>query len=280
MIENLVCDIIYGMIYHVSKKEEKEFLSYIGKDNPWTIFFYGDYFNYGLETKKARFFISKEQGKIDFTFLVYRNTLISFYSQSSNYDKKAAQDFLVEQKVSALSGKESQIKPFLANLPDKKLDSLTLAILPRNQELKKYVLPEGYRIKKIQDENDFKKLVDLLNFIDEFKKEDPNSKKTVSSLEENAKKGMTFLAVFNSKNEIVSSASSSADNDVSAMIVSVCTKIGYRNKNLATCLVTYLAQDEFQKGKEYLALFFDNPLAAKIYHKIGFTDFGKYAMIH
>lgn len=43
MIENLVCDIIYGMIYHVSKKEEKEFLSYIGKDNPWTIFFYGDY---------------------------------------------------------------------------------------------------------------------------------------------------------------------------------------------------------------------------------------------
>ena len=64
------------------------------------------------------------------------------------------------------------------------------------------------------------------------------------------------------------------------MVVSVCTDKDFRGKGLATFAIRKLAEIEFSSKKKYLALFYDNPEAGKIYRKAGFSEIGKYAMIH
>ncbi|TLS37880.1 GNAT family N-acetyltransferase [Pseudalkalibacillus caeni] len=77
--------------------------------------------------------------------------------------------------------------------------------------------------------------------------------------------------------EIVSGASTTAENTISAMVVAVGTLDNYRKKGLATKCMTRLCREVLGEGK-VLCLFYDNPEAGKIYKRLGFSDIGKWSM--
>lgn len=66
---------------------------------------------------------------------------------------------------------------------------------------------------------------------------------------------------------------------MSAMIVGVATAREYRGKGYASAVVQTLCRNCFDRGKKYLCLFYDNPAAGRIYHRIGFKALGEYGML-
>ncbi|MGV3466443.1 MAG: GNAT family N-acetyltransferase [Heyndrickxia sp.] len=77
--------------------------------------------------------------------------------------------------------------------------------------------------------------------------------------------------------EMAASASTTAENSVSAMIVGVCTAVEHRKKGYASFVMEKLMTDIFDEGKT-LCLFYDNPEAGRIYKRLGFKDIGKWTM--
>ncbi|MFB7139435.1 GNAT family N-acetyltransferase [Gottfriedia sp. NPDC056225] len=77
--------------------------------------------------------------------------------------------------------------------------------------------------------------------------------------------------------KMLSSASTAAENTLSAMVVGVATLESYKKKGYATKCMLKLCSTLLQEGKE-LCLFYDNPQAGAIYKRIGFEDIGFWMM--
>ena len=78
---------------------------------------------------------------------------------------------------------------------------------------------------------------------------------------------------------MISTASTSAENSESAMVVGVATAKEFRGKGYASAVVSALCKDCFARGKKYLCLFYSNPVAGRIYNRIGFQELGEYGML-
>jgi predicted GNAT family acetyltransferase len=104
------------------------------------------------------------------------------------------------------------------------------------------------------------------------------SKSSRHSLWKSMEKGIsrTFY-VEDEKGQMISAASTAAENSMSAMIVGVCTLPEHRRKGLASLCMTVLCQ-ELVNEKRTPCLFYDNPSAGKIYKRLGFHDFGLWNM--
>ena len=95
--------------------------------------------------------------------------------------------------------------------------------------------------------------------------------------DEKYKTGRTYI-IRNEEGVMVSSASSTAENSQSAMIVSVGTRPGYEKRGYATRCLEKLCSDLLAEGKT-LCLFYDNPEAGNIYKRIGFKDIGMWSLV-
>ncbi|MEG0473721.1 MAG: GNAT family N-acetyltransferase [Solibacillus sp.] len=114
----------------------------------------------------------------------------------------------------------------------------------------------------------------LIHSIPEF----AGSPSTIESklrAEEN-KTGRTYI--MREDGIMVSSASTTAENRMSAMIVGVATREGYKKKGYASKCMQKICGELLDEGKS-LCLFYDNPAAGAIYKRLGFEDIGMWTMI-
>ena len=77
----------------------------------------------------------------------------------------------------------------------------------------------------------------------------------------------------------VSTAATVADTTKSAMVVAVATDSKARKKGYASKVMVSLMDEYINKRNKSLCLFFDNPKAGKIYHRLGFTDMDMWVML-
>ncbi|MDL4839186.1 GNAT family N-acetyltransferase [Aquibacillus rhizosphaerae] len=123
--------------------------------------------------------------------------------------------------------------------------------------------------------DDLPRLKELLTSIPEF----DNIQFNVESKKRNMEQGVTRAYYIESDGKMVSTASTTAENSKSAMIVAVATDEQYKKRGYASKCVTKLCLDVLNEGKE-LCLFYDNPTAGKIYKRIGFEDIGYWTMYY
>jgi predicted GNAT family acetyltransferase len=90
-------------------------------------------------------------------------------------------------------------------------------------------------------------------------------------------KGLARACFIKENGVIISSASSTAENSQSAMIVGVGTLPKYQKNGLASYCMSKLCEELLAEGK-MLCLFYDNPTAGSIYKRMGFVDIGKWCM--
>lgn len=122
--------------------------------------------------------------------------------------------------------------------------------------------------------DDIDRWVAFINGIPEFADEAAaNAASKKRSIEQ--KVGRSYYLEQDGK--MVSSASTTAENSKSAMVVAVATDNRYKGKGYATLCLAKLILDLVQEGKE-LCLFYDNPSAGSIYKKLGFQDIGTWMM--
>ena len=115
--------------------------------------------------------------------------------------------------------------------------------------------------------------VELLKGVPEFQASNITIESKKRMIENNT--GRTYFMRVDG--EMATTASTTAENSSSAMIIAVATREKSKRQGLATICMIKLCKDLLAEGKE-LCLFYDNPAAGKIYHRLGFEDIGFWNM--
>ncbi|MBT2638217.1 MULTISPECIES: GNAT family N-acetyltransferase [unclassified Bacillus (in: firmicutes)] len=136
----------------------------------------------------------------------------------------------------------------------------------------KFLEQTEFEIKQANTE-DVDRIIELRAGIEEFHP-NPNAREILRQSMETGT-GRTYY--LEQDGQMVASASTAAENSMSAMIVGVCTHNDYRRKGLATAVMQKLFKDVMDEGKS-LCLFYDNPEAGRIYKRLGFVDIGLWTM--
>ncbi|WP_025726974.1 GNAT family N-acetyltransferase [Heyndrickxia ginsengihumi] len=121
--------------------------------------------------------------------------------------------------------------------------------------------------------SDAEALVKLLHSVPEFS----DASMTVESKRRGLQDGTSRSYFIIEDEKMVSTASTAAENSLSAMVVAVATLENYKKKGYATKCMVKLCNDLLREGKE-LCLFYDNPAAGAIYKRIGFEHIGFWMM--
>ena len=173
-----------------------------------------------------------------------------------------------------LSGKRELLEPLMPFLKGLELVPTYLA------RLNQTAIPDdpAFPARRLLPD-DIDAIYSLLKQIDEFftmrsKTEEENREDILNSMTNEGR----MYGVFEN-GTLAAVAGTSAENSMSAMVVSVATLPEYRGRGYATRLVTRLCQDCLADGMKFLCLFYDNPEAGVIYRKIGFKELGQYAMV-
>lgn len=268
----------WGIIMFEQVFDEKEVLDYIADEKEINLFIYGDIMNFGLKNKICRVYLNKIKNRIDSLILVYQEKNIVFYSKYNDFDVDEIISFLQKTNFSVISGKENLINRFLNKLDGYELESTYMTRYNLNKDNSKLDSNDS-SVRMLTTKEDFTKAFNLLKTIKEFEGSNTSTlEEYISDSIEGLNNGTHKYGYFINAS-LIAMGGTTAENKISSMIFAVCCDKNYRNKGYATKVINYICMDATRKKQEFLCLFYNNPLAAKIYHKVGFVDLEKYGMI-
>lgn len=259
------------------EQDRDEILRYVGKEPEMNLFFIGDIENFGVENETVTIYLHEERDRWDFLILRFHQYFL-LYSQYEDYNAQKAIEFLRGQRPDCISGKSALLEKIAPAFPQWTIESTYMSRCDRVED--SFSGPEGLVIRRLEKE-DVPEVIDLLTDIQEFRrtyKKEEREEQIRRMAEEMAQGSKAAMGGFRN-GRLVTVASTSAENSESAMIVGVATASDCRGKGYASAVVSALCRDCFARGKKYLCLFYDNPVAGRIYNRIGFQELGEYGML-
>lgn len=260
------------MIRLLTEEDRQQTVQFVSQKPAENLFIIGDIEAYGFDNP-----VQQLWG--DFTdSLTLRGVLLKYSDNYIAYGERGydaegfAEIINADPHFAYISGIESivnEMKPYLQRKP-KNPRVLYYAKCEQAHQLQE--IPPSIRVVKAVPE-DAARIVEQLKAIPEFSTSSFNVKRNEEVLRSGV--GRTFY--IEQDGRIVSSASTTAENSQSAMVVGVGTLPGYEKQGLATYCMSVLCAELLQEGK-MLCLFYDNQKAGAIYKRIGFIDIGKWCM--
>lgn len=258
----------------LTEHDRKQVMDYILKEPEFNLFFIGDIENFGFDNKDVELFASDSDTGYDFLLLCYLDNFL-LYSDHTDYDVREAADFISEANPKCVNGKSDIVEKLLPFLPDRYGEK---AFLSRLNEVKALpVMADGAEVCRLTPDN-ASDIVALYLQIEEFRDLYGSDVNSIKQVRLNLENGGHSYGVFRN-GKLVSVASTGAENSVSAMVMGVATLPEARKHGFASYLVAKLCGDFLNEGKQFLCLFYDNPKAGSIYHRIGFTELGNYILL-
>ena len=256
-------------------QDYRKAMDYVLKEPEFNLFIIGDLEVYGLDDPDVSAYTSDswDGGTFPYFLLDYRKSYV-FYSHQEEFPAREAAEFLSAQPMKNLSGRKDQIERLLPYLKGLEIVPTYMA---RLGTLSGFLKPssEARRLK----EEDIPAIWELLCQIEEFyTMKQKTREENLDDIRASITHGGRMYGIFKD-HALVSVAGTTAENSVSAMVISVATLPDYRKMGYASALVARLCQDCLKEGMKFLCLFYDNPEAGYIYRKIGFTEIGQYAMV-
>ncbi|TVQ26202.1 MAG: GNAT family N-acetyltransferase [Spirochaetaceae bacterium] len=129
------------------------------------------------------------------------------------------------------------------------------------------------RTVRIAGVEDVPRLMKLYESIDEFVTHETQADELRSSI----RAGHRTVAIVEAGEDIVSTASTAAENSRSAMIVGVATHPAYRYRGHARACLSHLCRELLEQNR-ILCLFYDNLDAGRLYRQIGFRETDRWAI--
>ncbi|MCP3740193.1 GNAT family N-acetyltransferase [Rossellomorea sp. BNER] len=258
------------MIRKLTKDDNEKCQNLIQQKPAENLFIIGDIEAYGYEQDfQSLWGDFNDQGDLNAVLLKYEENFIPF--SLTDFDAKGFADIINQAECRFLSGLKdvtAKIEPFLTKKIKQKR-KLYYAKCTNDEKLQGI---DTSFVKNAEVE-DLEKLVNLLKSIPEFE----SALLDVKSKKRSMEKGVSRSYYIERDGKMISSASTTAENSMSAMIVGVCTDHDNKKKGYASQCMTKLCQEVLDEGKE-LCLFYDNPDAGKIYKRLGFEDIGFWMM--
>lgn len=218
-------------------------------------------------------------GEIEATSGQIKAVLLRFYR---NYLPYAVGPFDVEgfaellrkdTEIQMISGRADLVASFTEVVPFRNEKLMHFAELKEFEPPIRDSLTTSEIIKKATV-SDVEVICSLTDTIEEFESSREGSRINLRKTLESGT-GRTYYIERNG--QVIATASTSAENSMSAMVVAVATHQAYRGQGFATKVVAKLCSDLISEGKS-LCLFYDNPQAGLIYKNIGFQDIGSWTM--
>ncbi|MED1204038.1 GNAT family N-acetyltransferase [Heyndrickxia acidicola] len=260
------------MIKKLNEKLNSQVMSFLKEEPSINLFIIGDIESFGYDKDFQELWGDfSETGELRGVLLRFYDTYIPY--GKPGYDSEGFLNIIkANPNVKGISGKEEILLPFEQSMKNRFKKQLTyfsectLESFSFQQEIEASIKEAGIE--------DIDRILSLRETIQEFVP-NPNAKEMMMKGIE-TKTARTYYIEMN--HEMVACASTTAENSISAMVVGVCTHNDHRQKGYASLVVQKLAKDLLKEGKS-LCLFYDNPKAGRIYHKIGFKNIGKWTML-
>ena len=259
------------MIRKLVEKDREEVLQFLKRESALNLFIIGDIENFGFYTDFHELWAQLDlNNSYKAVLLRYFNSFV-FYAKDDDFDVVSFANIIKNYKDSnSLSGKKSVIDPFEEYIDFNKSRNQFFTELKTKKGLAPIDVKLNIQRATIKDCEELYKLRRSIEEFSEFPFSLEAFKKTFET-----NTGRTFY--IREGNRIVSSASTTAENSSSAMIIGVCTLKEYRNRGYATACITALCNELLEEG-ESLCLFYDNADAGGIYQRIGFREIGMWCM--
>lgn len=260
------------MIRQLIETDRQQTMDFVSQKPAENVFMIGDIEGYGFHsTIQTLWGDFNDQGNLRSVLLKYDKNFIIY--APGDFDAKGLATIInTDSSFSYLSGIEEMVNkliPYITAQPKKprvlyyaKCESAEL--LP--------AIPSKITLERARVD-DAKDIITMMKAIPEFAEGNYSVEHKQVSLE----KGLARAYFIKEQGTIISSASSTAENSQSAMIVGVGTLPEHQKRGLATYCMSKLCRELLAENK-MLCLFYDNPSAGAIYKRIGFVDIGKWSM--
>ncbi len=261
------------MIRILNENDRLSVLKYLYLESDFNIFAIGDIETYGFNEPFMQVYGEfNSENNFQSILLFYRENVI-YYSHVNSFNIEYL-NILDQHTFKFVSGKEElleRIYPHLFNFNKQRMYYCSIAEFDHQKDVTK-------DIRELTTEEEFSDLYELLIMIKEFKVQDQRKDDFISSKMKS--RDMSKTVGIYENGTLVATAATTAETTRSAMVVGVATHINHRKKGYASTLINYLADHFINDLNKSLSLFYDNPEAGSIYHKIGFIDIGKWVMYH
>ena len=266
----------------LARGEEALAIAYVSKVPEINLFISGDLRSFGIDGKHVRARIYEKEGALAGILLRYMDRNYVFYTAEKDFPFQDIADLIKSENPTlegvCLSGKAEIIAPVQPFLKPLTLEN-TMMARANAASFKKVSAATYAGLRLLGSKEDFEALEELQSTIQEFSSSKRSRQEVVDGFLAAHHRGALAYGVY-VNGLLVSAASTTADTKESSMLVGVCTREGYRNKGYASLVVSQLLKACFARGESFVCLFYDNPLAGKIYHSFGFKDIAPYAMLH
>ncbi|WP_433742248.1 GNAT family N-acetyltransferase [Falsibacillus pallidus] len=259
------------MIRRLTEADHEKVMELVLPKAAENLFIIGDIEAYGYEQDFQTLWGDFDnEGTLRGILLKYQQNYIPFAEDVQAFDAFGFAKLIGEDEgaemVSGLEAILERVRPFLPwnSLNERKF---YYAKCTRAENV-----PSDMGLVKQAQPADAERIMDLYKQIEEF-----NSAETAEQKRRNMEKGTARSFYIEMDGEMISAASTAAENSQSAMVVGVCTLPSYTKKGYGSMCVSKVCQVLLAEGKE-LCLFYDNPAAGSIYKRIGFKDIGFWTM--
>ncbi|WP_026692279.1 GNAT family N-acetyltransferase [Peribacillus kribbensis] len=258
------------MIRQLTEHDHEKVLCFLKKDPSFNLFILGDIEAFGYKTDFQKLWGEWDSEDLKAVLLRFHDSYIM--SAIAEFDVDGFTELLPKNEKVALSGKAEVVELFEGKSQLKLGEKRTFFFAECTEETEEAGnLDNEVKIASLED---IDRIIDLRSSISEFRVTEASRKLLVQAMEEGT--GRTFYIERNGK--MAASSSTSAENSISAMVVGVCTHPDFRNKGYASDTLKALVQEVLGKDKKSLCLFYDNPKAGSIYHRLGFADIGHWTI--
>ncbi|MBT2687636.1 GNAT family N-acetyltransferase [Bacillus sp. ISL-47] len=260
------------MIRRLTEQDHKMCFRFLKQQPAENLFIIGDIEAYGYEQDFQKVWGEfNECGDLKAVLLKYEENYIPF--AEGTFDAEGFAEIMLKDPgfgmMSGLKEVTAQIEPYVSGRIKRKRETYYAKCTALNEAAEHTDTSAVLQASP----KDAEKLVELLNSIPEFSDSAITAERKRRVLTDGSSR--SYYIVDDGK--MVSTASTTAENSLSAMVVGVATAENSKKKGYATQCMVKLCRQLLAENKE-LCLFYDNPAAGAIYKRIGFEDIGFWMM--
>lgn len=259
------------MIRKLCEQDRELALQFLSEEPCMNLFLIGDIENFGFDCDFQEVWGQfADNGKLEGILLRYHNNFLPYY-KDEQFDNEGFKRIIKYYKKGnvIISGKESIVKKYRYLFPYKKVKKMYFCEMRDDEQ----ICPNNKEI-KIASVDDAERICKMIDTIDEF-----TNASSVNIIKQKIvdESGRVYY-IEDDDGEVISVSQTTAENTKSAMVVGVATKKEHRRQGYMNECLSKLCEDVLAEGK-MLCLFYDNPEAGSVYHKMGFKAIGKWMMI-
>ncbi len=260
------------MFRQLTKKDYEMTMKFLGQNPGLNLFQIGDIENYGFDSDiQTVWGTFDERDTLTGVLLRYRENYIPYFIDANQSVSFFKNQILKDETIKIISGKSDLVDQFKSCFEQSEDKEMYFCELVDRECLQ----PVHVNVQLAQPE-DAERVYELLLTIEEFDAMHRHSSERIRQKIEDQSGRIYFVE--NESGEVICTVQTTAENSKSAMVVSVATHKNYLRQGLMTQALSRLCEELLSEGKT-LCLFYDNPEAGSVYHKLGFKTIGKWKMI-